>query len=91
MRLGSQKLDFQSGVLPRKATFTLGPAPLGSVPSPRPSLLLRSGLVLSPNQPTALRVQGPQQPTPIFLAGLHLLKHYMSVPRSSKTKLNSWV
>lgn len=45
----SEKLDFQSGALSRQATLTQGPAPLGSVPLRRPSLLLRSGLALSPN------------------------------------------
>lgn len=85
----SEKLDFQSGVLARQATFTPSPAPLGSGPLRRPSLLLRSGLALAPNLPTRMCVQAPQQPSPIFLAGLHLWKHYTSIPRFSKTRLNS--
>lgn len=84
-----EKQDFQSRALLGQGTSTLSPGPSESIPLPRPSLLLRSVLVLSPNMPTALCVQAPQQPTPIFLACLHLQKHYTSVPWSSKTRLNS--
>lgn len=61
-----EKQDFQSGALLEQGTFTLGPAPSGSILLPRPSLLLRSGFGLSPNLPTALYVQAPQQPSLIF-------------------------
>ena len=84
-----EKQDLQSGALPGEGTSTLGPGPSGSVPLPRPSLLLWSVPVLSPNLPTALCVQAPQQPTPVSLARLHSWKHYTSVPWSSKTRLNS--
>lgn len=43
-RWGGEKQDFQSGALLGQGTFTLGPAPSGSILLPRPSLLLRSGL-----------------------------------------------
>lgn len=46
-----EKQDFQSGALSKQGTFTLGPASSGSIPLPRPSLLLWSGPVLSPNLP----------------------------------------
>lgn len=84
-----EKQHFQSGAVPGEGTSTLGPGPSGSAPLPRPSLLLWSVPVLSPNLPTALCVQAPQQPTPAFLARLHLWKHYTAVPWSSKPRLNS--
>lgn len=84
-----EKQDFQSRALLGQGTSTLSPGPSESIPLPRPSLLLRSVPALSPNMPPALCVQVPQEPTPIFLACLHLQKHYTSVPWSSKTTLNS--
>lgn len=53
------------------------------------SLLLWSGLVLSPNCPSLFPGQALQPPRPFCLACLYLQKHPMSGPGSLKARLNS--